>query len=287
MAVDPRLDAILARIAGYERSVALYMAYIGANGRDFTGVANSHLLPEAEAIIRAINSVSADDGGRTMPRLAESANRLASSFGDRTSGIPAAAHTAIILATFREEITFHLHDDETRVRSLATRAFQHLQRSIVADEGVRSIWQDAFAGGETACESLGANHLLLHGIWAFKTSAQGERTDLVLGERLTVGADVRAASEGLVLTEWKLVRSPSDLERQISQAHHQASIYSESILAGFELARSRYLVLVSLDRLPTHEPIETDGITYRIVNIAVAPGRPSDRLVRRTADPTT
>jgi hypothetical protein len=48
-------------------------------------------------------------------------------------------------------------------------------------------------------EKLGAAHLLLHGIWAFKVSATGERTDLVPGEKLEITPQVEAASEALVL----------------------------------------------------------------------------------------
>jgi hypothetical protein len=55
---------------------------------------------------------------------------------------------------------------------------------IVVDKNVRAKWQAAWkksGGHETRCEQLGAVHLLSHGIWAFKTSANGA-TDLVYSD---------------------------------------------------------------------------------------------------------
>src|SRR3989442_569356 len=49
----------------------------------------------------------------------------------------------------------------------------------------RAAHYRAFEAGVPACESLGACHLLAHSVWAFKTSAEGERTDLVLGYHST------------------------------------------------------------------------------------------------------
>src|SRR5260221_1264020 len=55
----------------------------------------------------------------------------------------------------------------------------------------------------------------LHGIWAFKVSATGERTDLVPGEKLEITPQVEAASEALVLTDWKCVRKPGECRRGV------------------------------------------------------------------------
>ncbi len=65
---------------------------------------------------------------------------------------------------------------------------------------------EGIAVGETACEKLGALHLLSHGILAFKAYAPGERTDLILGDRLVIDDDLIAGTEGIVLTEWKRVK---------------------------------------------------------------------------------
>jgi hypothetical protein len=95
------------------------------------------------------------------------------------------------LDLFRAEFDHLLLDTEAVGRSIVRRAFAHLQRSIVADSDFRQKWQKAFGGNETGCEKLGACHLLLHGIWAFKAYAEGERTDLVLGGRLSITNEVQ------------------------------------------------------------------------------------------------
>jgi hypothetical protein len=145
-----------------------------------------------------------------------------------------------------------------------------------------SSQQDAFSDRETACESLGACHLLAHGIWAFKTSAEGERTDLVLGQSLAITDDVRSASQGLVLTEWKLVRRDREVESKAQDAYDQTRRYREGILAGFEVASPRYLIIVSADYLTMPSAREEAGVKYEYRNIAVAPSTPSQHV---TAQP--
>jgi hypothetical protein len=92
------------------------------------------------------------------------------------------ATALVMLTAFESEMSFILSDNQAEIRTRAERAFEHLQRSIVADPATRERWKVAFAEGETACEKLGAAHLLSHGIWAFKTNAEGGRTDLVYQE---------------------------------------------------------------------------------------------------------
>ncbi|MBI4590608.1 MAG: hypothetical protein HY725_17400, partial [Candidatus Rokubacteria bacterium] len=88
----------------------------------------------------------------------------------------------VALAAFETEMSFLLSDVQESIRVRSERAFAHLQRSIVVDPALRANWQTAFDDGEVACERLGAVHLLLHGIWAFKLDAAGARTDLVYQE---------------------------------------------------------------------------------------------------------
>ncbi len=106
------------------------------------------------------------------------------------------------LAAFRSEFAYLLKDTEASARSLVDRALLHLQRSIIADTSIGQKWRTAFGNGEVACERLGAAHLLLFGIYSFKANAEGERTDLVLGQRLAV-SEIEGAVEALVLTEWR------------------------------------------------------------------------------------
>ena len=84
--------------------------------------------------------------------------------------------------------------------------------------------------GETHCEMLGAAHLLSHGIWGFKASAKGERTDLILGEPLTDLSEVESTAEALVLTEWKVVRKSNELQDKAEEALEQAKRYACGVL---------------------------------------------------------
>jgi hypothetical protein len=191
------------------------------------------------------------------------------------SGFNGVQLSITILASLRAALNYHLADFTVVARRRSERAFLHLQQLIVADPGVRVTWESAYEQGELACERLGGAHLLSHGIWAFKAHGPGARTDLVLGEPITDASDVERVAEALVLTEWKLVRDPPEAEAIAEGARTQASLYGAGILSGIELASYRYIVLVSRPRLPKLPDIIQDGITYRHVNIAVAPAIPS------------
>lgn len=160
-------------------------------------------------------------------------------------------------------------------RSLAVRAFLHLQRSIVADMVVRERWLAAYEEGEIACEKLGACHLLLHGIWAFKAVGAGEQTDLIMNEPMTLNDDIRRASQGLVLTEWKIVRTLERMKAQSEAAYKQAASYNRGILAGFPVASTRYLVMVSEDVMQMPDSVVDGATTYEYRNVAVNPSTPS------------
>jgi hypothetical protein len=177
------------------------------------------------------------------------------------------------LAAFRSEFSLLLADTEAAARGLVDRAFLHLQRSLVADDSFAARWQRAFSRGETACEKLGAVHLLWFGIYAFKAASAGERTDLVLGDPVTT-AEAERAADALVLTEWKKV-SESDLKNKTEQAFNQARLYASGSLAGFELTSRRYLVMVSEKRLAMPTDRSDGAIVYEYRNIAVAPDPPS------------
>ena len=154
----------------------------------------------------------------------------------------------VLLASIRSELDHLLVDQNAIIRSHVKRAFQHLDRSLVADSEIRQKWIKAFKekNGEIACEKLGAAHLLLHGIWAFKANSAGQRTDLILGNTLDVNDEVIEAARGLVLTEWKLVKRNDKPEDVKDIAKSQASLYAGGGLAGFELDSERYLVLVAI-----------------------------------------
>jgi hypothetical protein len=202
------------------------------------------------------------------------------------TGFSGVTSVVTYLASFRAEFEYLMADATEVTRSMVARAFTHLQRMIVADANARSLWKNAFDEGETRCEALGACHLLLHGVWAFKTSATGERTDLVMNEPLPwTPHEMHRASTGLVLTEWKLVREARELNAEANAAHHQAKRYREGILAGFEVASPRYLVLISEDFVVLPEPRIEGDVVYEFRNIAVNPRSPSQAA--RTAPPAS
>ena len=177
--------------------------------------------------------------------------------------------------SFESELTFHLSGQQERIKARAERAFQHLQQIIVADEDARSKWQAAFNTSEPAVERLGGAHLLWHGVYAFKVVAEKAETDLVFNEPVDLDAAARA-SEGLVLTEWK-VGNEQNARSKYDEARAQCDLYSEGALGGFELRSYRYLVLVTKARLKVGFAAEevASGVTYRRINIAVDPDRPS------------
>ena len=106
-------------------------------------------------------------------------------------------------------------------------------------------------------------------------NAQGERTDLVLGEPITDFDEIERTSEALVLTEWKKVQSAANINENLSDAKAQVGRYSAGSLAGIELADYRYLVMVSERDLPMPPDDKIGGVTYRAINVAVDPKPPS------------
>jgi hypothetical protein len=190
-------------------------------------------------------------------------------------GASGAGAVITALASVRTEFEYLIADTEEVTKNLVIRAFTHLQRTLIADDIVQSRWREALSSREPACERLGACHLLQHGIWAFKTSAEGERTDLVLGIPLEITAEVRRASEGLILTEWKVVKTRDEAEVKAEEAYRQAKRYCAGILAGYEVASRRYLILVSEDHLSLPSTRQEDKTAYEFRNIAVSPKTPS------------
>jgi len=257
------------------------------------GVAENALLPEIQDIIKDLQAFHTDfkdslpgDAARILSRWLHRAqlNRntpggFAGAFQRHTLASGMAA-----LGIIRASMERHLADTETMGRSVAERAFLHLQRSIVADPEIQRRWSDALAKDEPACEKLGDVHLLSHGIWAFKIVGAGERTDLVFGEPLNLGDVQRSAPSAVVLTEWKVARSPEDAIRKLAAAKVQAQRYCGGILADFELKRTRFLVVVTSKHVDLRDDVE-GNITYRAVNIATAPNSPSVDA-KKTVPPT-
>jgi len=242
----------------------------------------------------------------TVPPLAEKYLALVLAEIERTGGLgnrhgpsvlpswQSVVSVALLIVSLRTEVTARLVDPEAEGRRRVECAFEHLGRSILVDEAYRSRWQRKFARKPTAapaggsgerpaneieCERLGAVHLLLHGIWAFKVDALGERIDLVRQDPLEITHAVSAA-EVLVLTEWKVAATPAAVEAKAQEAKQQAMRYKRGCLAASELAAACYLVVVTERRERVPDAVVEDGVTYRFVNIAVAP-EPPPRSARR------
>jgi hypothetical protein len=183
----------------------------------------------------------------------------------------------VLLGAFQTEMSFLLSDVQQAIRSRAERAFLHLRRSIVVDEQFRAKWQTAFKNGEVACEKLGAVHLLLHGIFAFKVNAAGARTDLVFQEPAGSLIDEQGYVDGFVLTEWKKAISKEEAPQKFAEARSQAQCYAHGVLAGSELTAWRYVVVVSLQDVDVPQDVTDGEVVYRHINIALDPRPPSRR----------
>jgi hypothetical protein len=181
----------------------------------------------------------------------------------------------VMLAAFETEASFLLSDVQESIRARSERAFSHLQRSIVVDEEFRAKWGRAFASGEIECERLGAVHLLLHGIWAFKINAAGARTDLVFQEDSRDFEEAQRYVDGFVLTEWKKANTDDQSRRCFEEARSQAHRYAQGPLAASELTGYRYAVVVSRRRVEVPDDLRESGVLCRHINISVEPQVPS------------
>lgn len=178
------------------------------------------------------------------------------------------------LISFKAELEYHFSSISDQIRHITERAFEHLQRCIIADHSYKEKWTSAFTQNETYCEKLGAVHLLWHGIWSFKVNAEGGRTDLVYGDIIDNPTQVKDAI-GLVLTEWKKANSRAETKKRIMEAQKQAALYSVGVLGGVELSSPRYLVIVTKNFIDLPTDTEIENIKYRHINIATNPSTPS------------
>ncbi len=271
--------AIAGRLEGIERTATIYAGFLGNS--------SSKAMPGADELIFT-SCLSTWDAIKAFREtfdklLPENVDRAIQQFGvqnevDFTATRDGADFIAkrvfvMKLMILAGEITHGMYDHSEQIRSTAELAFRHLQQLIVVDKDVRRKWQDALAAGcETACEKLGGVHLLWHGIQAFKVHGDGGRTDLVFAE--PIGVADTAGIQGLVLTEWKKGAAGNATARYAS-AKRQAYLYSAGVLGGVELRRYRFLVLVSEKAVRPPSDVVDGAVTYRHINIAVDPDKPS------------
>lgn len=197
-----------------------------------------------------------------------------------TKGMQRASTETLLvsLALLENDVSYYLNNTQIRIRKTVEIAFQHLQRQLIADKSVKTLWEDK-ANRETDFEKLGGAHLLLHKIWGFKVNGEGQRTDLVLSERVESSNFLYQSVDGLILTEWKVIDTQKDLTDKINQAKGQVKKYAKGVLGAIELSTHRYLIMVSSDWLDVPEDFIEEEVTYRIINIAFSPKTPSKSRV--------
>lgn len=278
-------QALSGRIKGLLDAAAFFYQALHHSSEDPRSVKKKILLNEAEKIFANLKAFSKKYQS-ALPEIAvaclveylEKPEFAAGDFFTPTSNYENAnvQFALTSLAAFQAEFSYIIAETQLVMRKITERAFVHLQRCIIVDEDVRRKWKDAFNRHETYCEKLGALHLLSHGVWAFKADAiVGGKTDLILNEPLHSMSPIERSADALVLTEWKLVKSPDLLQDKIQEALKQAEIYVSDVTGGIELRNYRYLVMVSEGRLEMPDEILRGVIRYRNINIAVSPGHPS------------
>lgn len=271
-----RIDGLI-RAGEFLASAINAMQSDGVRSIDYFDCVKQSILPERDAIIVEIECL-----GKTyasvLPQQASAAlNKYVerNEIKNQPSGVIGIQLLAP-LASFRSQFEYLIRDAETEGRSLTELAFEHLRRQLVVDKDIRKKWKAAFEERETACERLGAVHLLSHGIWAFKFLAIGGATDLVFGDPVEKYAVIaRRAARALVLTEWKLVESQDEVMIKAQEARKQAKIYSGGVLGDAELKRTRYVVLVCKSELTPPDDVSDGAVTYRHVLLPTSPKNPS------------
>ncbi len=208
------------RIDGLIRAGEFLVSAFKVNSADAFRIVGKSILPELVAIIAEIEHLGKTYASELPQQASEALQKyVAQGWGKSFNDGAVDIQTLAPLASFRSQFEYLIRDAETEGRSLTELAFEHLRRQLVVDEDIRKKWQDAFKKHETACERLGAVHLLSHGIWAFKIVAPGGATDLVFGDPVGQYAEImRRTARALVLTEWKLIKSPDEITTKAQEA---------------------------------------------------------------------
>jgi hypothetical protein len=273
---------ISSRINGLVKAGQYFLQTQSNRSQDQYGIIGNQLCPHALSVFESIKAFNITHGYYLPSDAAVCLERLISVESKKFVGLQSPSewifhYCLSALIGFQTEFEYFISNRSALITRQADRAFSHLQRSIVADDEIKSKWCKAFDNGEVKCEKLGSVHLLSHGIWCFKVHGDGERTDLVWENNLISNAldEIESVADGLILTEWKVASSPSDVNAKISAAKDQTFRYAAGVLGGIELTDYRYIVVVTkkVMQMPKHEVI--DQITFKYINIAVDPDAPS------------
>jgi hypothetical protein len=275
--------AIEARIRGLVAAAHLHAALLQVRASD-TYRRGSYLGIQALDVLNSIIAFVAQFRGSLPPAATQAIDKfIAERKGlfEEAGGTPDVRDernraVVVLLAGLETQISFLLHDIQPTIKARSELAFAHLARSIAADADIRLKWQTGYEAGERQCEALGANHLLLHGLFAFKVSAAGAQTDLVYQD--APPADLEYV-QGLVLTEWKKA-SKGQIRNAFAEARQQAQLYVPGPFSGNELVNYRYLVVVSDEPGAVPQDEQANGIVYRHILLPVNPTVPS-KLARQ------
>ncbi|MDC4224477.1 MAG: hypothetical protein MPW15_09675 [Candidatus Manganitrophus sp.] len=275
--------ALAARIEGLIRAGEFLVSAFAVNSSDDFEVVRKSFLPELTAISTEIEQLGKVYADALPPKAFEALqkyialqNNITQIRSQRNITGRVDIQALASLAAFRSQFEYLLRDTEAEGRNLTAFAFEHLRRQLVVDTDVRTKWRYAFKRHETACERLGAVHLLSHGIWAFKVVAPGGATDLVFGDPVEQHSEiVSRTARALVLTEWKLVKRRDNITTKAQEGRNQAAIYSGGVLGDAELKRTRYVVLVCELDLTPPDDVVVGTVTYRHVVLPVNPEDPS------------
>ena len=276
--------ALSARIEGLLEASRVFAHHYESAGRhDLFQVIGKAFKPELASLHAELTAFARAD--HDLPREAVAALRDYQEHERHWDGAVNGGQVAgvVPIALLRPRFEYAIRDAETTGRTRTELAFEHLQRSIAVDPGIRERWREAFSVDEPACEKLGAVHLLSHGIWAFKVHAGGAITDLVYAEPIQDELDqIQRTASALVLTEWKRVTDPDELAEMARQAREQTNRYKSGALGALELKRTRYVVLVTeREERPPSDQTTPDGVRFRHLTLAVNPQKASAVRPRR------
>ena len=276
-------QALRARIQGLLDAGEFFYSALQHSSADDQSVRKKILLKNAEILFSGLNDYLESYRSALPEKALESLERFLNqteikdfNFNPNRGQIRGHVQFALTsLAAFQSEFSYVISDTQAIALRITERAFVHLQRSIMVDDNIKENWMIAFDIGETKCEKLGALHLLLHGIWAFKAHGEKGRTDLILNEPLPDLTMIEKTSTALVLTEWKVVKNKNELEAKIKEAFKQTKLYVTGVLGGIELTNYRYLVIVSAKSMKMPSDLIENNIVYRHINVPVNSETPS------------
>jgi hypothetical protein len=247
------------------------------------------IIEEFKTIIRIVKDFEEKFNSTLTPPLQLAIDRILRGSGDNSflknpiedylkeHTLPSIVHCLPRLSVFANTIIFELNNAQAIIERKVANAFHHLKYSLVVDKSIQGKWQEVWNGDnrqkEPLFEDLGRQHLLSHGIWAYKVDGYEQITDSVY----QIQEEVSQTAYGVVLSEWKVAKEQSEVERIITNAFTQVEIYTSEVLRATRLANLRYLVIVSEHRLAIQasDLENSQGHCFKVFNVAINPDHAS------------